>query len=146
MSKEKINEALSQLLADTYALYLKTQNYHWHVKGLHFSSLHAMFEGQYTTLSEAVDGIAEAIVIRGGVALATFGELSAKTSIKDGDHALSAKDMLNDLNQSHAQVIQTIQNGLTLASDAGDEAAVSLLGARLEAHEKDAWMISASLA
>ena len=54
-------EALEKILADSYALYLKTQNYHWNVTGAEFTSLHLLFESQYTELAEAIDEIAEKI-------------------------------------------------------------------------------------
>ena len=68
----KIVKKLEIILADTYALYLKTQNYHWHVKGPQFKSLHELFEMQYRELAEAVDGVAERLLIMGHKAPATF--------------------------------------------------------------------------
>ena len=76
---------LEVLLADTYALYLKTQNYHWHVKGPNFKTLHELFEMQYKELANAVDSIAERIVIMAHKAPATFTDLNKLKTLKDGE-------------------------------------------------------------
>ncbi len=61
MNNEQVADSLKMVLADTYALYLKTQNYHWNVTGPNFKSLHLLFEEQYTDLAQAVDSVAERI-------------------------------------------------------------------------------------
>ena len=81
----RVETELAVLLADTYALYLKTQNYHWHVKGTQFKSLHELFERQYMELAAAVDEIAERILIMGNKAPATFKEFERLKRIKDGN-------------------------------------------------------------
>jgi len=80
----QVIKTLEVILADTYALYLKTQNYHWHVKGPQFKSLHELFEMQYRELAEAVDQLAERLLIMGHHAPATFTALNTLKTIKDG--------------------------------------------------------------
>lgn len=141
----KLKDELSKLLADTYALYLKTQNYHWHVKGPLFKTLHILFEEQYTELADAVDLIAERILTLGYTAPATFREFIELTSIKDGNSSAPAEKMIADLHADHEKIIQDLRNALASAGADNDEGSVSLLGDRIAHHEKIRWMLSASL-
>ena len=134
---------LSVILADTYALYLKTQNYHWHVRGPQFISLHQLFETHYRELAEAVDGIAERIVILGFKAPATFKDLEHLKSLKDGDSHGSSNDMLQELAQDHGILLREIKKAIMGAQKSNDEGTVSLLSDRISAHEKAHWMLTA---
>jgi starvation-inducible DNA-binding protein len=82
-SRAPVADGLSRLLADTYTLYLKTHGYHWNVTGLHFRSLHLMFEEQYLELAAAVDEIAERIRALGSLAPGSYREMAALTSVSD---------------------------------------------------------------
>src|SRR5688500_8825719 len=81
--RKQIADGLSRLLADTYALYLKSHNYHWNVTGPMFHTLHGMFEVQYNELADAVDLIAERIRALGFPAPATFREFTELSSIAE---------------------------------------------------------------
>jgi len=142
---DAMKNALRVLLADTYSLYLKTQNYHWHVTGPQFKTLHELFEGQYTDLANAVDDIAERILTLGDKAPATFKEFNELKTISDGDNSISAEDMVKELRDDHNNVVKDLQKALKIAQDAGDEGTVALLSERIATHEKDAWMLGASL-
>jgi len=135
--------SLKVILANTYALYLKTQNYHWHVKGIHFKSLHELFEEHYTELAEAIDEIAERLIILGFTAPATFKDLDGLKTIADGNSSNDAMSMLADLSDSHQTIINDIN---TLLASEVDEGTVALLGERISAHEKALWMLNASKA
>lgn len=135
---------LSLLLADTYALYLKTQNYHWHVKGPQFKSLHELFEMQYRELAEAVDQIAERILIKGHSAPATFKEFEKLKTIKDGKSSESSNAMVTELAKDHGTLVKDLNVAMALAQKANDEGTVNLLANRIEAHEKARWMLGSS--
>ncbi len=137
---------LSVTLADTYALYLKTQNYHWHVKGLQFKSLHGLFEMQYLELAEAVDELAERILIKGHNAPATFKEFDRLKTIKDGDSSASSNEMVTQLAHDHDTLVNDLDEVMRMAQEANDEGTVNLLANRIEAHEKSRWMLQSSLA
>ncbi len=143
MSKDLYSN-LSKLLADTYAVYLKTQNYHWHVKGPLFKSLHTLFEEQYTELANAVDEIAERILTIGHKAPATLKEYVNLTSIEDGDSSLDANAMVGDLYNDHQKIIQDLYKSLSAANEINDEGSASLLGDRIAHHEKIRWMLDSS--
>ncbi len=135
---------LEVVLADTYALYLKTQNYHWHVKGMQFKSLHELFEMQYKALAEAVDEIAERILIMGHKAPATFTALNQLKTIKDGDSNVDANHMVSELAQDHGILVKDLNTAVKLAQEHGDEGTIALLSERIAAHEKARWMLNAS--
>ena len=140
----EIANKLSILLADTYALYLKTQNYHWHVKGPQFKSLHELFETQYQHLAQAVDDIAERILITGHKAPATFKEFEHLKTIKDGNSSATANQMVLELAADHMALVKDLNQAMILAQKMKDEATVNLLADRLAAHEKAHWMLAAS--
>lgn len=135
---------LSIILADTYALYLKTQNYHWHVKGAQFKALHGLFETQYLELADAVDQIAERIVITGNKAPATFREFEELTRISEGDSSISANQMVMELADDHNTLVMDLNLSMKLAQQYHDEGTANLLGDRIAAHEKARWMLNAS--
>ena len=135
---------LSILLADTYALYLKTQNYHWHVKGPQFKSLHELFEMQYTELANAVDEVAERLRMMGHKAPATFKDFERLKTIKDGNSDLKANQMVMELAIDHGMLIGDLNQSMNLAQKMKDEGTVNLLANRISAHEKARWMLNSS--
>lgn len=143
-----MSEVISRLevvLADTYALYLKTQNYHWHVKGSQFKSLHELFELQYMELADAVDLIAERILIMGHRAPATFDAFNRLKTIKDGDSSIEANQMVIELAQDNSTLVKDLNRALKIAQSNEDEGTVNLLSDRIGAHEKAHWMLNASI-
>ena len=144
-TRAKIAAGLGRLLADTYTLYLKTHNYHWNVTGPHFQTLHLMFMQQYTELGLAVDTIAERIRALGEPAPGTYKAFSKLTSIKETDGVPKAMDMVRDLVNGHETVVRTARELIPVADKAGDESTLNVLTARLEIHEKTAWMLRSML-
>lgn len=144
-SRKEIAQGLAHLLADSYTLYLKTHNYHWNVTGSHFKSLHELFEEHYTELATAVDEIAERIRALGELAPGSFKEFLSLTSIKEAQGHPNDMQMVEDLVVAHEQVVKTARQVLPKAADAGDEVTVGLLAARMEVHEKTAWMLRSTL-
>lgn len=138
--------SLCRLLADSYTLYLKCHNFHWNVTGPMFYGLHGLFEEQYTELAQAVDEIAERIRILGERAPGSYREFSALTSLAQEESPdLGAQDMVKSLLQGHEQVVLTAKQVLAKLDGANDEGTASLLGARVEVHEKAAWMLRSIL-
>lgn len=133
-------------LADTYALYLKTQNYHWHVQGPQFKSLHELFEQQYIELAEAVDQVAERIRIMGHKAPATFVQFNELKTIKDGDSSLDANQMVTELANDHSILVKDLNRAIKIAQENNDEGTITLLSERIAAHEKAHWMLETSRA
>lgn len=141
----EIAAGLTKVLADSYAVYLKTHGYHWNVRGPNFGALHALFMDQYTEMWGALDLIAERIRALGEYAPQGYGALANLTGVKDGSPDKAAEAMLQELMFDHETVIGTARGALRAADEAGDEATVDLLTQRLAAHEKHAWMLRATL-
>ena len=143
--RKAVAEGLAKLLADTYAVYLKTHGYHWNVSGPNFSQFHALFMPQYTEMWTAIDEVAERIRALGELAPQGYGAFGNLSSIKDGDPTKDATAMIKDLIESHESLIGTLYGVLPTAQEAGDEVTASLISDRLTAHEKHLWMLRASL-
>ena len=139
-----LKHQMEVLLADTYALYLKTQNYHWHVKGPNFKTLHELFETQYLELAQAVDDIAERILTMGHTAPATFKEFLQLKKIKDGDASIPSDEMVKELAQDHSQILEDLKKAISAAQKNNDEGSLVLLSDRIAHHEKIRWMLGAS--
>lgn len=137
-------EKLYVILANTYAIYLKTQSYHWHVVGPQFKALHGLFEEQYQELAEAIDEIAERIRTLGNTVPASFEDFNALKTIQDGDPHANAEQMIEDLYQDHGILIKSLKNGLLEANEADDEGTIALLADRIAKHEKSRWMLGVS--
>ena len=140
-SQKKVAAGLARLLADTYAVYLKTHGYHWNVRGPNFASLHALFMTQYTEMWTAIDLVAERIRALGQYAPQGYGAFADLSGIQDGDPKKDAEAMLKELVADHATLVATAK----AARDGADDVTASLIDARVEAHEKHAWMLRASL-
>jgi starvation-inducible DNA-binding protein len=145
MSNTPVTTALKTVLADSYALALKTQNYHWNVEGRHFPSLHPMFETQYDALFEAVDTIAERIRALGEKAPGSFAEFAKLSKITDANSALDENAMVKDLHDGHVQVAKSVSAAIKTSQKAGDEVTADIMTSRLTEHDKTAWMLKSSL-
>lgn len=143
--RQQVAEGLSRMLADTYTLYLKTHNFHWNVTGPMFQTLHLMFMTQYTEAWNAVDLIAERIRALGYPAPGSYQEFAALTRIADSEGTVKAQEMIRQLVEGQEAVVRTAREVLPVAEKAGDQPTVDLLSARMEVHEKNAWMLRSLL-
>jgi starvation-inducible DNA-binding protein len=144
-NKDGVARGLSTLLADTYILYLKTQNFHWNVKGPQFQALHLLFEQQYNELAAANDLIAERIRALGQRAPASFAEFSKMTAIKESTSSMKAQEMIRQLLADNETLLTTANKAFPAAEEAEDQASMDLLTQRLQAHGKAAWMLRSLL-
>jgi len=143
--RKELAGELGRLLGDTYATYLKTHGYHWNVTGPMFHSLHVMFEEQYIEMWGAVDVIAERVRALGYPAPGGAAELAQLTSIPDEVGDADALQMVRRLLNAHEVVIQTARDVAGSAEAVGDIATADLATSRVEAHEKAAWMLRATV-
>jgi len=143
--RTSVAEGLSKVLADTYAVYLKTHGYHWNVTGPTFQALHTLFEGQYREQWEALDEIAERIRSLGELAPQSYSAFANLTAIKDGHASLDSEAMVAELMHDQETVLATIRGVFKVAESVGDQATMDMLNARAAAHEKHAWMLRATL-
>lgn len=140
-----VAQELTKVLADSFAVYLKTHGYHWNVRGPEFFSFHNLLEQQYRDIWTALDDIAERIRALGVLAPQSFSGFGNLTSIKDGDPEKEATAMLKELLKDHETLIATARKAFEAADGAGDEASADLMTQRLAAHEKFAWMLRSTL-
>ena len=145
MVNKQLIDTLKDVLADNYALYLKTQNYHWNVEGPNFNGLHLLFEGQYIDLAGAIDTVAELIRALGKKAPGTFDSYIKRTSIKSGNENASAEEMVKELAEDQVLIQKTLQKCLELAQKVGDEVIAGFTIERLTFHRKASWMLKSSL-
>lgn len=145
-ARKDLAEGLSSLLADTYALYLKTHMYHWNVTGTSFHSLHQMFEEQYLEMRDAVDVIAERIRALGSFAPGSYSEFMRLASVPDEEGVPAAEEMVLRLGIGHELLIRAARPLVAEAERADDVATADLVTQRITVHEKTAWMLRSSLA
>lgn len=144
--RQAIAEGLSRLLADTFTLYLTTHKFHWNVTGPLFSTLHTLFETQYTELWNAVDPIAERIRSLGHVAPGSYAEYGQLTSLEDVQKTPPpALEQVRILVKGHEAVARTARELFPLVDKASDEPTADLLTQRLAVHEQTAWMLRSLL-
>ena len=138
-----IAKALSEALADSFTLYLKTLGVHWNVVGAAFYSLHKLTEAQYEDLDAANDMIAERIRALGHMAPASFADF-AKFSVLDSSETLSsADDMIQSLIADNESASKRMREFVAIASAADDVFTADMLTARIGKHEQNAWMLRA---
>ena len=138
---------LTNLLANSFVLYLKTHSFHWNVEGDQALEYHELFEVQYREIWEAIDIIAERLRMIGFYAPASSKELMHTSEIVEDGNILQAKNMIEVLHADHQTIIKSIRDGLKQMSSNSsfDEGTIELLKARLASHEKTAWILRALL-
>lgn len=139
--RKVVCRGLGKLLADSYLLYLKTQNYHWNVTGKLFRSLHTLFEEQYKEQANAIDDIAERIRALGEFTPASFSSFAKLTSIKEESTVPSAEEMIHNLVQGNEAVVATAREIIAMADECQDDVTTDLMVDRMQVHEKNAWML-----
>ena len=135
----------ARLLADSYTLYTKTHAYHWNVTGPMFTTLHTLFETQYSELALAVDEIAERIRALGEFAPGSYSAFAKTSSVKEAEGVPRATDMIRELADDQQKVAATARQVFEAAEAAGDQASADLAVRRIEVHEKNAWMLLSHL-
>jgi starvation-inducible DNA-binding protein len=141
-STQAVTEALNGVLADSFALYLKTKNFHWHVSGPHFHDYHLLFDAQATEILGTTDVIAERVRKIGGNTLRSIGDISRHQSLKDNDaEKVSAKDMLKELRDDNLALIASLRELKRLADETGDNATSAVVDDWTDFAEQRAWFL-----
>jgi starvation-inducible DNA-binding protein len=143
--RRQVAAGLSRLLADSYTLYLKTHNFHWNVAGPMFTTLHLMFEQQYTELALAVDMIAERIRALGEPAPGSYVQFGRLTSVREETSVPPALEMVSQLVEGQEAVARTARGLFPVAERCDDLVTLDLLTQRMQVHEKAAWMLRSLL-
>ena len=138
----EISRALNAILADSFALYLKTKNFHWHVSGPHFRDYHLMLDEQAADIFATTDELAERVRKIGGTTLRSIGHIGKLQSIEDNDaEFVGPNEMLRELMNDNKAVAAAMRKAHKLADDHEDVATASLLEMYIDATEKRTWFL-----
>ncbi|HEU0096189.1 MAG TPA: DNA starvation/stationary phase protection protein [Rhizomicrobium sp.] len=138
----EIAEALNGLAADSYALYTKTKNFHWHVSGPHFRDYHLLFDEQAAEIFATVDDLAERVRKLGARTIHSIGEIAKLQTIKDNNKDfVSPEDMLKELMEDNKTVIRAMRKAHEIADKHDDVATASILENFIDAAEKRNWFL-----
>lgn len=139
---DAISAALNAILADSFALYLKTKNFHWHVSGPHFRDYHLLFDEQAAAILATTDELAERVRKIGGTTLRSIGHIGKLQSLDDNDDPfVPARDMLRELMNDNKAVVTSMREAHELADKHDDTATASLLENFIDEAEKRTWFL-----
>ena len=137
-----VAEALNGILADSFALYLKTKNFHWHVSGPHFRDYHLMLDEQATDILGTTDAIAERVRKIGKTTLRSIGDISRHQTIKDNDEDfVTPEDMLAELREDNLKLVAALREAKDIVDEAKDNATSGILDDWTDAAERRAWFL-----
>jgi starvation-inducible DNA-binding protein len=137
-----ISGALNALLADMFALYVKTKNFHWHISGPHFRDFHLMLDEQADQIFAATDPIAERVRKIGGTTLRSIGQIAAQKRLLDNDaEFVTPRDMLAELRDDNKQLTNEMRRVHGLCDEQGDVATASLLEVWIDEAERRTWFL-----
>src|SRR5665213_2145972 len=141
-ARRDIANALNALLADAYALYLKTKNFHWHVSGPHFRDYHLMFDEHADQILASTDDIAERVRKVGGTTLRSIGHIARLQRVLDNDaEYVTPLDMLAELRDDNMQLITHMREVHELCDEHKDVATASLIEVWIDQAERRIWCL-----
>jgi starvation-inducible DNA-binding protein len=138
----EISSALNALLADTFALYLKTKNFHWHVSGPHFRDYHLLLDEQAEQIFGATDDIAKRVRKIGGTTLRSIGQIAKLQRVKDNDAAFVApREMLRELMNDNKAMAHNLREARDIAEKHDDVGTTQLLETFIDQAERRTWFL-----
>jgi starvation-inducible DNA-binding protein len=141
-SVKDISAALTALLADVFALYVKTKNFHWHMSGRHFRDYHLLLDEHGDQLFSMTDDIAERVRKIGGTTLRSIGHIARIKRIADNDtDYVTPEDMLSELWEDNKSLVQSMRAAHDLCDEAGDVASTSVLENWIDETQRRAWFL-----
>ena len=141
-----VADALNALLADSFALYLKTKNYHWHVQGPRFRELHLLFDEQAAQIFATTDLIAERVRKNGAATLRSIGDIGRRASIRDDDAAgVDADTMIRNLAGDNKLLLAQLKDVKAAAKAGGDIATSGLVDGWADETQQRIWFLEATL-
>ena len=139
---QKVVEAVNRLIADAFAVYLKTKNFHWHVSGPHFHDYHLMLDDQATQIFAGTDDIAERVRKTGNTTLRSIGDIARHQTIKDNDADFVGPDaMLSELRDDNLALVAALREAKDIADEAKDNATSAMIDDWTDQAERRAWFL-----
>jgi starvation-inducible DNA-binding protein len=140
---DEIARSLNVLLADMFALYVKTKNFHWHVSGPHFRDYHLLLDEQATQIFATTDTIAERVRKLGRPTLRSIGDIARRQRVADNESDDSAaREMLAELLQDNVELTVNLRNAHALCDRHGDVATASLIETWIDEAEQRTWFLA----
>jgi starvation-inducible DNA-binding protein len=137
-----VSAALNTLLADTFALYLKTKNFHWHVSGVHFRDFHLLFDEHAAQIFAMTDDIAERVRKIGGTTLRSIGQIARLQRVEDNDaEFVTPDDMVAELREDNKDLVARLREVHDLCDGARDVATASLIENWIDETERRVWFL-----
>ncbi len=137
-----VSEALNVILADSYALFLKTKNFHWHVSGPHFRDYHLLFDDQAAAILATTDDIAERVRKIGGTTLRSIGQIGRLQTVEDNEaEFVPPAEMLAELMADNKAAAANLRKAHKLADEHDDIATASLIEEWIDQAEKRTWFL-----
>jgi len=134
--------AINALVADTFALYLKTKNFHWHMSGPHFRDYHLLLDEQSEQIFAITDPLAERVRKLGGTTIRSIGDISRQQRLADNDAAyVDPQDMLAELREDNQRLVAAMREAHDLCDEHNDVATTSLLEVYIDEAERRAWFL-----
>lgn len=145
-NRKAVCKGLKQILADEFLLYTKTRDYHWNVKALNFSELHAFYETQYEDLADIIDEVAERIRMLGFNPPGKVSDFLLRTQLVEQEYTSNAEEQLKVLIADHEIIIRTLRSYIPeFEGKYGDSGSSDFATALMERHEKMNWMLQSFL-
>ena len=139
---KNLSSVLNALLADVYALYFKTKNFHWHMSGPHFRDYHLLLDEQGDQIFGIGDDIAERVRKIGGTTIRSIGHIARLQRLNDNDQEfVEAGDMLRELHKDNQALLQSLRSAHEVAAKADDYATTSLIEVWIDEAERRAWFL-----
>jgi starvation-inducible DNA-binding protein len=139
---EKISASLNVLLADAFALYLKTKNFHWHMSGRHFRDYHLMLDEHSDAIFATTDQLAERVRKLGGTTLRSIGQIAKLQTIKDSDETyVPPRDMLRELMEDNKSMAAAMRKAHKLCDEHEDSGTAGLLETFIDETERRTWFL-----
>ncbi len=137
-----VADAMNVALADCYALYIKTKNFHWHVSGPHFRDYHLMLDDQATQILGVTDAIAERVRKTGHTTLRSIGDIGRRQQISDNDRDfVPPHEMLAELREDNLKLVEALREARERAEESNDTATSSLADDWIDQAEERAWFL-----
>ncbi|HEY9553288.1 Dps family protein [Allosphingosinicella sp.] len=135
-------DRLNATLADSFALYLKTKNFHWHVSGPYFRDYHLLFDEQAAQILLSTDAIAERVRKTGNTTVRSIGDIARRQTLSDNDADLvDARDMLAELSADNLDLVASLRAAKAVAEDARDNGTSGLIDTWTDEAEQRAWFL-----
>lgn len=137
-----VTEAVNPLIADAFALYVKTKNFHWHLYGPHFRDYHLLFDEHADSVLESVDAMAERVRKIGGTTIRSIGHIAQLQTIEDdNDELVPSHEMVKRLAEDNARMAKSVRDAIITCERSHDSATSNLLQDILDKTERRKWFL-----